>query len=111
MSDLLLLDILETCGDRPLDQVEEKYVLTAMCCEGFWEQAALWVLNETVPEWNVKISIPAHGNATAALIDPAQPIYMIQKSAVTPAQALLEALVEARIVFARIAELPKKKRS
>lgn len=108
LTDALIFEVLEQCAERELVRIEEKYVLSALCHRGYWEQAALWVLNEAVPSWNVQVLIPAKGLATAALTDPGRPIYQIRKQAVTPGRALIEALVEARIKFIEIDELEAK---
>jgi hypothetical protein len=99
LTDALVFEVLELCADRPLEKIEEKYVLSALCSRGYWEQAALWVAEAAVPSWNVQLTIPAKGYATASIVDPANAIYMIKKQAVTPGRALIEVLVEARIRF------------
>lgn len=92
LTDALVYEVLEKCSPTPFDEIAEKYDLAEHCSYAAWEQAALWVLARTHPDWVLQLEIDGPGSR-ARLLSRHAPPFTVERTNTRLATALLEAVV------------------
>lgn len=100
LTDALILEVLERCSPRDIDTIPQKYVLLDLCNNGFWEQAALWVLPWINPRWNLALKLDS--DSKVWVVQLTSPLFLVSRSGPILGRALIEALVEANVLAERV---------
>ena len=96
----LLLEVLELCAEAEVEHIPEKYALLQLCEDGSWEQALLWLMPWTIPHWNVSLTTTI--NSRGWTVKLMTPVFLITRSHLSCARALLDAIVVATVVDERV---------
>lgn len=101
LTDALVLEALELCANQPIASVPKKYVLVDLCHHAAWEQAAMWVIAQSLPTWKLELIIGGN-EQRARLTSPHSPPFTVEYGGPRLAQAALQSLTQALIVLTRL---------